>query len=216
MVSGGLGNADDRAELGVNDINLQQIHYVGFGGTAQNPRNPAEDSPGSWAPYPGRFATNGVFRSVRNTDKEIRDIGQAPVLTLGSITDGTSNTVCISEQSNLVWNQDKTTQNNWCASNVPGGGWNGGESGNTAPTWIGGGWTANITTLRYTINSVCPSGSPCGAGTDANTIITSPHTGGAQFAVCDGSVSFISDTVNYNGILLPLVARNSGMSVALP
>ncbi|MDR3199072.1 MAG: DUF1559 domain-containing protein [Planctomycetaceae bacterium] len=46
--------------------------------------------------------------------------------------------------------------------------------------------------------------------------MTSPHSGGAQFTVMDGSVRFISETVDLNNVLLRLAARDDGLTVALP
>ncbi|MDR1492336.1 MAG: DUF1559 domain-containing protein [Planctomycetaceae bacterium] len=84
---------------------------------------------------------------------------------------------------------------------------------------VSDGWATNIVTIRWTINAVCPgsvTGAQCNDSYVANTIITSPHTGGAQFVVMDGSVHFISETVSLNDVLLRLAARNDGLTVALP
>jgi hypothetical protein len=180
-------------------IQVQKIHYVGLAGTDVNPLNTTQASPNRADNSYGHHGRNGVILAESAVAKD---------LSLASISDGTSNTVCISEQSNLVWNNNKTARNEWCASGHRGAGWNGGQ-GLT-------GWTANITTVRWTINALCPNTAGCQQPYQANTIITSPHTGGANFAVSDGSVHFISEVVDLNNVLIRLVARDDGLTAALP
>ncbi|MDR1383907.1 MAG: DUF1559 domain-containing protein [Planctomycetaceae bacterium] len=47
-------------------------------------------------------------------------------------------------------------------------------------------------------------------------MITSAHAGGANFTVMDGSVHFITETVDFNNVLLRLAARDDGLTAALP
>jgi hypothetical protein len=190
-------------------VYLQKINYVGLSGTYQDPLDPTNSSKYSRDSYSciygGRFAFNGIIIPIHQTSSLVM------IVSFASITDGTSNTTGISEQSNLVWNSTKTTQNEWCASAFRGAGWSGGYAMDTS------GFTPNITTVRYTINSVCPASSTgCDVAYAPNTIITSSHAGGANFTVMDGSVRFLTETVDFNNVLLRLVSRDDNLNVILP
>jgi hypothetical protein len=182
---------------------LQKINYVGIGGTVRNPNNVTSNATPSYAKH-GLRTFNGTIIAIGSQGgNTISSIG------LEALSDGTSNTVGISEQSNLVKDSSGNPQD-WGASGHRGGGWNSNQSED---------WVSNITNIYWTINSVCPGsagGATCNNTFVSNTIITSSHTGGAQFAVMDGSVRFITDTVNFNDILLRLAARNDGLPVSIP
>jgi prepilin-type N-terminal cleavage/methylation domain-containing protein len=184
---------------------LQKINYVGIGGTVRNPINVANNVTPSVSIY-GNRTFNGTIIPIGNQDRVTTTISS---IGLEALSDGTSNTVGVAEQSHLVKDSSGHPQD-WGASGHRGGGWNGNHSSN---------WTPNITHIYWTINSVCPgsvTGAQCNQPYSFNTIITSPHSGGAQFAVMDGSVRFISETVDLNNVLLRLAARNDGLTVALP
>jgi prepilin-type N-terminal cleavage/methylation domain-containing protein len=194
---------------------LQKINYVGIAGTVKNPNNVASNvSPlFSYGDTYGNRTFNGTIFPIglqaeppitpATSGISISSIG------LEGLTDGTSNTVGVSEQSHLVKDSSGNPQD-WGSSGHRGGGWNGNHSG---------GWTPNITHIYWTINSVCPGssdGATCNQPYAANTIISSAHTGGAQFAVMDGSIRFITETVDFNNVLLRLAARNDGLPVSMP
>jgi type II secretory pathway pseudopilin PulG len=187
---------------------LQKINYVGIAGTLRNPNNVTSNvSPTySVADTYGTRTFNGTIFPIGTQGTSSISISS---IGLEALTDGTSNTVGISEQSHLV-KDSSSNQQDWGSSGHRGGGWNGNRSE---------GWAPNITHIYWTINSVCPgivSGAQCNQPYASNTIITSNHTGGAQFAVMDGSVRFITETVDLNNILLRLAARNDGLPVSVP
>jgi prepilin-type N-terminal cleavage/methylation domain-containing protein len=204
-----------RADTGGSvQYKLQKINYVGIGGTARNPANVASYvSPNFSVGYAyGRRTFNGTIIAIGYQDDPATFSSSSPIDSIGleSLSDGTSNTVGVAEQSHLV-KDSAGNQQDWGASGHTGGGWNGNH------TWN---WVPNITHIYWTINSICPTG---GSGTPqchqpycSNTIIASPHTGGAQFTVMDGSVRFLSETVDLNNVLLRLAARSDGLPVALP
>jgi hypothetical protein len=191
-------------------IRLQKINYVGISGTYQDPLDPTDSTKYSWNSYStpyGRLSFNGIIIPIHQTASRV------VLVSFATITDGTSNTVGFSEQSNLVWNGTRTTQNNWCASDYQGAGWMAGRSNGSWP------WVANMTSIRWTINAACPGATGttgCSNSYHTNTIITSSHSGGANFTVVDGSVRFISETVDFNNVLLRLASRDDNLSVALP
>jgi type II secretory pathway pseudopilin PulG len=188
------------------EYKLQKINYVGIGGTVLNPNNPTTDMTTIYDTGVGKRTFNGTIFPIGNnggTATSISSIG------LEAMSDGTSNTVGVAEQSRLVKDSSGNPQD-WGASGHRGGGWN---------SNLAGSWVSNITHIYWTINSVCPGsagGAICNGPYTANTIIASPHSGGAQFTVMDGSVRFISETVDLNNVLLRLAARNDGLPVALP
>jgi prepilin-type N-terminal cleavage/methylation domain-containing protein/prepilin-type processing-associated H-X9-DG protein len=134
----------------------------------------------------------------------------SPTLRIADVTDGTSNTILISEtlpaeDQNQVYDG--------------GGGWAMYNNAVDAQTIQPINWQID-TTLTQTQYEWCCSGSAV-APTHCfwNWAITwgakSNHSGGAQFAFCDGSVHFISQGIDTRTYVY-LGCRNDGQVVALP
>ncbi|MDR1141125.1 MAG: DUF1559 domain-containing protein [Planctomycetaceae bacterium] len=199
------GKMREDTDSGGVQYKLQKINYVGIAGTVRDPNNVTTNVSPNLSMY-GTRTFNGTIIPIEAqgwSSFSMSSIG------LEALSDGTSNTVGVSEQSHLV-KDSSSNQQDWGASGHRGGGWNGNHSSN---------WVPNITHIYWTINSVCPgsvSDAQCDEPYVANTIIVSPHSGGAQFTVMDGSVRFISETIDLNNVLLRLAARDDGLSVALP
>jgi type II secretory pathway pseudopilin PulG len=183
---------------------LQIANYVGISGSYYDPNNITASSPniisyGHYGTAYGHVATNGVIIPY-----EPGRTG-ASIIGLANITDGTSNTVCFGEQSKLVKNTSDNKFAELGAGGHRGGAWN----GSCSNQW------QNSTTIRWKINAVCPNAVGCKNPYGSNTIITSNHSGGAQFGVCDGSVRFVSETTA-EAILYAIASRNDALAVSLP
>ena len=129
--------------------------------------------------------------------------------TLGALTDGTANTILISEQSNFL----KTANGTRVAWNANGPhgwtiGWGNTNNSFTNTTTIGDARTFNTTTIRYTINATGPAAGTlwadppgnCGShgvcdNTGANIPLNSAHTGGVNILRGDGTIGFIRDSI---------------------
>lgn len=175
--------------------NAQLIDYVGVQGAAFDEAF-AHDSPASpfathgacsaQTGYGGIYCSNGVL--VPNKPMKFADI-----------TDGTSNTLAVVEQSGPIVDLNGTRRRD-IRSNYYGG-WSGHTtattSGSPFPRWGWGGspWGSGTTTIRYQINL---NAAPVGADStwDANTIVTSEHPGGVQAVSSDGSVDFLPETID--------------------
>lgn len=137
--------------------------------------------------------------------------------TFGSMTDGSSNTMVISEQSDFMTKQDMT-KGDWRGSQ-PWGWCIGVKQGGEPPNYFTGSdnRSFNMTTIRYNVNKKTGwangNGDCGGAGVcldyGQNTPINSAHTGGVQILLGDGSVRFINDNVDL-AILAALATRDDG------
>jgi len=116
---------------------------------------------------------------------------------LRDCTDGLSNTLVVSEQSGPIAGEDVRNANQhggWAGASGLNRPWaecpegdNGGVSGD-------GLWSVGVTTIRYAINP--PSkGSGTNNSFEANTALTSYHTGGTHTLLGDGSVRFLSQNM---------------------
>ena len=158
-----------------NPNGLQLMDYVGVMGATPDPvgRTTVCGAAGS-ASY-GTYCNNGLLSY--NDSFSMRDI-----------TDGSSNTMIISEQSGSVSGLDYRSNyyGGWSGTNIPG----------NSLTMTGGNWGSGTTAVRYVNNSKTVStGSNATYG--ANTIINSYHVGGVHVLMGDGAVRFISDNINF-------------------
>jgi len=171
--------------------NWSQVHdYVGISGAYPDPQSRDSVCTQVNAVQSGTHCENGTFINFRGRK-------------LAEMTDGTSNTLVIAEQSGQVDGIEKS-------ANALGG-WDGLRT-NTVTTSSGSnvwnedtpideityssGYTQGTATFRYPINSSWLSGAPSGANSwfDVNTILNSYHPGGIEALLGDGSVRFVPET----------------------
>jgi hypothetical protein len=162
----------------------------------------------------------------------------------GSISDGTSNTMMISEQSDYLFysngqkggDYDMTTTANGLFRGHSAGGRNGNALGAMHAWDDARGQT--FTTVRFSVNRKrgwtkadstvpCPqalpatSNSPCGVSPSSwqsegsNVPLVSPHPGGVNTLVGDGSVRFLNDSTSLL-VLARFATRDDGGVFTLP
>jgi prepilin-type N-terminal cleavage/methylation domain-containing protein/prepilin-type processing-associated H-X9-DG protein len=193
-----------------------------------------------------RLDTAGLFRESRNTDDSSwsHDFGITAwggVITpdwnavrIASVTDGLSNTMVISEQSDqLIGVRNGNIVNDqWSVTSTGGGLYRGHQSsGRDAQGNVGPANRAidargqTFTTIRYRINQKGNGGTPwpcqvarvgvCGGGPStwnsegANVPLVSAHPGGVNALFGDGSVHFVKDSIDLL-TLARLATRDDG------
>lgn len=148
-------------------------------------------------------------------------------LKLTDFSDGTSNTMAISEQSNFITDNTGKLQD-WRATQ-PWGWYLGVKSSGIPPSFDNGGGDnrePGLTTVRYTINNKPAAGwandvTNTGVGiggltsncTGANIPLNSTHTGGVNIANCDGSVRFLNSSISL-ATLAQLATRDDGIPLS--
>lgn len=147
-------------------------------------------------------------------------------LKIREIVDGTSNTMMVAEQSNILETQDGTKVD-WSASN-----WNGWALGPCFTSqYVPSGQTNQsenrtygMITVRYALNQQkgwpngtnttggnCPATGVCFGG-GANTPLSSTHSGGINILLADGAVRFLMDTTTLP-TLGKLATRDDGQII---
>ena len=184
--------------------------YVGIAGAVQSSTSPIDPSgKGRCTGCPLGFpCSNGV-------------LGPNSKVAIGQITDGTSNTIMVAEQSDWLIDPtdgsqvDSRTSHEYgfCMGGAPAGGPGDPDGSGPWDDWNSGwSWYENITTLRYPINhkTLAPGTDPRYA--ESNTVINSTHSGGAQALRCDGGVNFLSESTDFD-TLKYLAIRYDGQVV---
>jgi len=177
-----------------NNAEKGQTHdYVGIAGASPQPGG-AAGACSAVTGYGGIICENGML--YPNFVTRMRDV-----------TDGTSLTMIVGEQSGVVGNQDIRASYH--------GGWAGFTTAGRPSAMTGSPWGAGVTTVRYPINAdltICNGTSGCNTTYDLNTTLSSFHPGGTHGLLCDGSVRFLSQNMDM-GILLMLSARSDGQVI---
>ncbi|GAA4428281.1 DUF1559 domain-containing protein [Bremerella cremea] len=170
-------------------VSLQVVNYIGItgsyykGGTTNVVSGSPQDNSYGDAVY------NGMIVPLSSKSNAIN---------LAACTDGTSNTMMVTEQSDYFINSSGTKVARRSSGHA-GRSWaNGAGAGN---------WTSNVTTIRYAI------GEEGGTGNAANYNVNIPpisaHPGGVMILLGDASVRFLSETTNF-AILTGLGDRQDG------
>jgi prepilin-type N-terminal cleavage/methylation domain-containing protein len=172
---------------GQNNTLAMNIHYVGLQGAAWIPGpNPSRGT--KWCDY-GISSNSGM-------------LAKNECFGFSDAKDGTSNTICVSEQSGLVADQNITA--NYY------GGWYG--TRHPRPMYdanCGDLWGAGTTCARYAPNTkvILPDASQM---YENNTILNSEHPGGINVVLTDGSCRFISNSILLD-TLMQLACRYDGV-----
>jgi prepilin-type N-terminal cleavage/methylation domain-containing protein/prepilin-type processing-associated H-X9-DG protein len=170
-----------------------QYDYAFYGSVTSYATNYGSDSP--FGPGSG-YGVNGIFVNSSIWNSTTNQVVAMPAVSIMGITDGTSNTIMFGEKYNNDpnWNAYSSTLG---MANVPFYAYPGAYWG----TAIAGPLAVGAFPLNYTLPS-CSVGS-CNISFVYNKVNSfgSGHTQGANFALCDGSVHFISNAINNTATL---------------
>ena len=197
-----------------------------------------------------KLDTAGLFLETRNTDNSSWSwqfgvtgwggmlVPDFSAVTIGSVTDGLSNTMVISEQSDQLKAIDQNNavvSDQYSVTSTGGGLFRGHSNGADATTGKVNPPSKSMdargqtyTTIRYQINQrngwtcggangvgVCGGGSGFWNSEGANVPLISPHGGGVNALYGDGSVHFLTDSTDLL-TLARLATRDDGGVVNLP
>lgn len=168
--------------------------YVGISGATPDPAG--RTAVCSTASAYGIYCNNGLLVPGRNY--RMRDV-----------TDGSSNTMIVAEQSGSVGGNDWRTNYH--------GGWRGWSGSGDVTTYSSAQHVAGVTTVAFSINAksgqaggnTVPRSNTAYAG---NTIINSHHVGGIHTLLTDGSVRFVSENIDFL-TLRQLCVRDDGQVI---
>lgn len=179
---------------GNGSVTLQMINYVGIAGSYWRGGTTTVISSDPKHDAYGTAVHNGVLTPISNNSTGA---------SLGSVTDGSSNTIAISEQSDFFYNAngDKVDRR---SNGHAGGPWGNGAGAQN--------WTQNVTTVRYPIGFFGGTGNS--NPFDVNVALNGAHTGGVCTARADGSVQFLSETMDF-AILTALADRGDGSALSV-
>ena len=164
------------------DANVLEPDYTGISGAKDHVTTRPKDDGG----VSGHLSDGGVL--LRATSVKIRDI-----------TDGTSNTMMVGEQSD--WCREASGDKMDCRSD----GWHGFAMGADYETER----SFNITCVWHPVNQKSYSGWGIAGNQGPNRPIQSAHPGGAQVLFADGSVHFLQESLAIQ-ILYNLANRDDG------
>jgi prepilin-type N-terminal cleavage/methylation domain-containing protein len=145
--------------------------------------------------YGGQWCANGMLLANEATS-------------IASCTDGTSNTIIVSEQSTFVGTAD--IRNGYYTP------WGSFTQGTPLSATAAGRdtWGVGLTGVRYAINATT-TGSGCDNTYDVNTILNSNHTGGISALFTDGTVRFVPSSTDFLNFQR-LCCRDDGAPVVEP
>ncbi|WP_020472583.1 DUF1559 domain-containing protein [Zavarzinella formosa] len=138
-------------------------------------------------------------------------------VTIAGITDGTSNTMVVSEHGDWI-TTNTGAKVDWRSANGHGFGMGTAESA-VPGSGYGNERPFNTTTVRYSINQSKGWADDCTLGVctnnSSNTPLRSGHTGGVNVALGDGSVRFLTNATTLT-MLAQLAFRDDGTSFTPP
>lgn len=201
---------------------VMAINYSGIAGAYPDPGPSASESgrSGGSAANPDIYMTT-AWGTIANTGMMLMNEASSVASTL----DGTSNTLMVAEQGKK---SEDTAGRAGFSFSCYGGGWRGVRYEQTLPQeprsmtvrrFNEEGYTSfrvyapSIITIQYRINAK-PLTGYCIYMYQNNMVISSEHAGGANGVLGDGSVRFLSETMDF-WALRALCSRNEGASISL-